>query len=300
MKDARVCTDFLIALLLLAIDCGAQTRGLRVFISADMEGVAGVVNAAQLAPGGLDYELFRKLMTGEVNAAIEGAIAAGANELTVADSHGNELSILPNELNPKARLIRSGPRPLGMMEGIDGGFDAVFFIGYHASINTPGAVRAHTFSSARYFDVRLNGEHASEALVNAAVAGHFGIPVVLVSGDDAIVQEVHRTIDPAITGVAVKRAIGYHSADSLSPEVARNLIRESSKAALTHVGLCHPFVVPKPITLEISFKNMINAEILSFLPQVQRIDGPTIRFRGKDMVEVEKFLQVVGSYDSNQ
>src|SRR5436190_11327577 len=168
----RATSSILIALMLCLLNASPgvsnQNRELRVFISADMEGITGVVNAAQLSPGEFEYERFRKLMTGEVNAAIDGALAAGATKITVADSHGNGLSILPDELNPKARLIRAFPRALEMMEGVDGGFDAALFIGYHASINTPGAVRAHTISSRRFYDVRLNGKHASEALLNAA------------------------------------------------------------------------------------------------------------------------------------
>lgn len=277
-----------------------QARELRVFIAVDMEGIAGVVNAAQLGPGEFEYERFRKLMTAEANAAIDGALAAGATKITVADSHGNGLSLLPEELNPKARLIRSWPRPLGMVQGVDGGFDAAIFIGYHASINTPTAVRAHTFSSRRYFDVRLNGQHASEAMVGAAVAGHFGVPVVLVSGDETMVNEVHRTIDRKIVGVAVKRAIGYHSADNLSPEAARAMIREATKDALSRLSSFRPFTLRGPVRLEITFKNMINAEVLAFLPNVERVDGATISFTGKDIIEVAKFLAFVGEYDSTQ
>jgi D-amino peptidase len=277
-----------------------ERQGPRVFISADMEGVAGVVNAEQLGPTGVDWALFRRLMTEEVNAAIAGAFDAGARAVTVADSHGNHLSILPDVLDPRARLIRSAPRPLGMMEGVDGGFDAAFFVGFHASINTPGAVRAHTFSSARYFDVTLNGQHASEALVNAAVAGHFGVPVVLLSGDNVIVDEAHKTISADIEGVVVKRAIGYHSADSVSPETARRLIRDGAARALGRLSSFHPLKVAAPTTVEITFKNMINAEILALLPNVTRVGGPTVRFTGKDIVEVEHFLQVVGSYSSDQ
>lgn len=280
----------------------ASAKQLRVFISADMEGVAGVVNASQLGPGpeGFEYERFRRLMTGEVNAAIEGALAAGATAITVADSHGNGLSLLPEELNAAARLIRSWPRPLEMMEGVDGGFDAAIFIGYHASINTPQAVQAHTISSRRFFDVRLNGRHASEALLNAAIAGHFGVPVVLLSGDNAIVDEVHRTVAANIAGVVVKRAIGYHSADNLAPSVARDRIREATRAALAQVRSFRPFTLSKPVTLEISFKNMINAEILAMLPNVERVDGSTIRFVGKDIVEVTRFISFVSQYDSTQ
>ena len=277
-----------------------QGRELRVFISVDMEGITGVVNAAQLGPGEFEYERFRKMMTAEVNAAIDGALAAGATKITVADSHGNGLSVLPEELNSKARLIRSWPRPLEMMEGIDGGFDAALFIGYHASINTSGAVRAHTISSRRFYDLRLNGQHASEALLNAAIAGHFGVPVVLLSGDDKIVDEVHRTIAPNIVGVTVKRGIGYHSADNLSPEVARAMIRDGVKEGLSRLSSFRPFTISKPVRLEIAFKNMINAEILSLLPNVERVDGATIAFTGKDIVEATKFIAFVTQYDSNQ
>lgn len=291
---------WIVMVIVLACCCVQAQQGPRVFISVDMEGIAGVVNAAQLLPGELDYPLFRKLMTAEVNAAIDGALEAGASKITVADSHGNGLSVLPDELNPKARLIRSWPRPLGMMEGVDQGFDAVLFIGYHASINSPDAVRAHTFSSARYFDVKLNGKHASEAMVNAAIAAHFHAPVVLVSGDNVIVEEVHRTIDPNIVGVVVKRAIGYHSADSVSPQLAQGLIREGTKQALARLPSFHPAAPPQPSTIEITFKNMINAEMLALLPSVQRVDGPTIRFTGKDIVEISRFVEFVGNYNTNQ
>lgn len=290
----------LVVSLAAGVGSAEQGREPRVFISADMEGIAGVVNASQLGAGELEYDAFRKLMTAEVNAAIDGALDAGATKITVADSHGNGLSILPEALNPRARLIRSWPRPLEMMEGIEGGFDAAVFIGYHASINTPGAVRAHTISSRRFYDVRLNGKHASEGMLNAAIAGHFGVPVVLLSGDDKIVDEIHRTVDPAIAGVVVKRGIGYHSADNVSPEVARQRIREETKAALARLGSSKPFTLPKPVRLEISFKNMINAEVLSLLPSVERVDGATIAFTGKDIVEVSRFLAFVTGYDPTQ
>ncbi|MFZ5627621.1 MAG: M55 family metallopeptidase [Spirochaetota bacterium] len=273
-------------------------KRLRVFISADMEGVAGVVNGAQLAPGEFEYEKFRRLMTAEVNACIEGALAAGATAVTVADSHGNGLSLLPEELNPRARLVRSWPRPLAMVEGIDQGYDAVILLGYHASIGTPGAVRAHTMSSKRIYGMRLNGVHTSEALLSAAVAGHYGVPVVLVSGDDRTIEEARKTISDKITGVVVKRAIGYHSADSLSPQQARLAIQNGTREALGNLARFKPFTVARPVKLEIAFKNMLNAEVLSLLPIIERVDGSTIRFTGKDMPEVMKFIEFVGQYST--
>lgn len=298
-RTARLCSSLFIALALSALrGVAADTNQLRVFISVDMEGIAGVVNGAQLAPGEFEYEKFRRLMTAEANAAIEGAFAAGATQVTVSDSHGNGLSLLPDELNPKARLIRSWPRPLEMMDGIDRGFDAAILIGYHASIGTAGAVRAHTMSSKRFYDMRLNGKHASEAMLSAAMAGHYGVPVVLVSGDDKTVDEIHKTIDSKITGVVVKRAIGYHSADSISPREARALITEQTKAALLRRSELKPFTLAKPVKLEIAFKNMLNAEILSLLPIVERTDGSTIRFIAKDIIEAMRFITFIAQYSN--
>jgi D-amino peptidase len=265
-----------------------------------MEGIAGVVNQAQLGPGEFEYELARRLMTGEVNAAIDGALAAGATAITVADSHGNALSLLPTELNRMARLIRSWPRPLEMMEGVEQGFDAAVFVGYHAAINTPGAVRAHTISSRRFFDVRLDGRRASEGLLNAAIAGHFGVPVVFVSGDDVAVEQVRRAVDPNMVTAAVKRGIGYHSADSLLPEAARDLIRNGVRQGVEQRARVKPFTLSRPVRLELSFKNMINAEILALLPIVERLDGATVAFTGKDVIEVVRFLSFATQYDSNQ
>ncbi len=292
----------IICLLLLVVgSCQllAQAKQLRVFIVVDMEGIAGVVNTSQLGPGEAEYSSARKLMTGEANAAVEGALAAGATKITVSDGHGNGMNLIPEELNPKARLIRSWPRAKGMMEGIEDGYDAMVCIGFHASTNTPGAVLAHTFSG-RYYEMKFNGKHGPEAMAVAAVAGSYGVPVVLVAGDNMIVDEVHRLVDPNIAGVVVKKAVGLRSADSVSPESARNMIRDATLDALARAKTFRPFTMTNPVTVEISFKNMVNAEILSFLPIVQRVDGSTIRFTGKDIVEVYKFMQVVSDYSSSQ
>ncbi|MGC1781788.1 MAG: M55 family metallopeptidase [Acidobacteriaceae bacterium] len=281
----------------LALVCGccpAQShKPLRVFISVDLEGVAGVVDPVQLGPSGFEYERARHLMTGEANAAVAGALDAGATEIVVSDGHGNGLSILPEELNPKAQLIRAWPRPLGMMDGIDRGFDAALLIGYHPSVGTPGGLLAHTISSSVFFDVRLNGEHASEAMISAADAGEFGVPVVLVSGGNEMVAEVHRTIDPAIIGVVVKRDIGFHSAESLSPQEAQTNIRAATTNALEHLSAVRPYRIPTPVSLELTFKNIGNAELFSYLPGVERENGSTIKFVGKDMVQTRKFLSFV-------
>jgi len=152
----------------------AQSK-LKVYISADMEGIAGVVSGEQLGPSGFEYERFRGFMTNEVLAAIEGARAAGATEILVSDSHGNGQNLLIERFPKDVQIVRSWPRPLAMMEGIDASFDAVLFVGYHASTVNPQGVRAHTMSSANLADVRLNGVSVPEAGLNAAIAGHYKV-----------------------------------------------------------------------------------------------------------------------------
>lgn len=273
---------------LLAAQTGPK---LKVYISADMEGLAGVVTRAQLGPGQFEYERFRELMTSEVNAAIEAALAAGASEIVVADSHGNAQNILVDKLHPAARLVRSWPRPLSMMEGIDATFDAVIFIGYHAGAGTPEAVLAHTFSSRRILWMKLNGVTVPEAGFNAAIAGHFGVPVVMIAGDQTAIAQT-RALLGNIEAAEVKHAIGLTSAINLHPERARQLIRERTRTALARLKDFKPYRLTPPITLEIAFKNIADAELLAMLPGVERPQPNVIRFRGKDMVEVSKFRVV--------
>ena len=176
---------------------GIWAKDKKIYISADLEGVVGAVTGEQLGPGGFEYNRFREFMTGEVNAAIKAARAAGATEILVADSHGNGQNLLIEKLPKDVKLIRSWPRPLGMMEGIDSSFDGVIFTGYHSSTDNMDGVRAHTFSSARLTSVKVNGKVMSEGSWNAAVAGEFGVPVIMIAGDDAAVNEVKALIGNA-------------------------------------------------------------------------------------------------------
>lgn len=273
-------------------------RPLKVYISADMEGITGVASADQLSPSGFEYQKAREWMTNEVLAAIQGAREAGATEFEVSDSHGNGESLLidkfPNDV--PVRIVRSFPRPLGMMEGIDSSFAAVIFIGYHASTSSTSGVRAHTISSALLTRIMLNGTSMSEAGINAAIAAEYGVPVVMITGDDAIVDETRRRLGP-IEGVAVKRAIGFHSAATLTPDAAQKLIRQQAKAALERRGQMKPYPMTRPITLEVSFKNYRPVELLAYLPGVERIDSHTVRFVARDMREVSKLLEFVTNYD---
>jgi D-amino peptidase len=270
--------------------------GYRIFISVDMEGVAGAVTGEQLGPSGFEYQRFRQFMTDETLAAIAGAREAGATSFVVADAHGNGQNLLIEQFPPDVEIVRSWPRELGMMGGLDDSFDAVFFIGYHSGATNTEGVRAHTFSSANYASVVLNGRAVPEGGVNAALAGHFGVPVALVTGDDATVAEL-RDLLGDVEGVVVKEALGFHSARTLTPAAAQDRIRAGARRAVARLSEFQPHRLDGPPVLELTFKNYRPAEVLSYLSIVERTAARTLRFQGRDMVEVSKFLQFVGNYE---
>ena len=272
------------------------TAPLKVFISVDMEGITGVVQPAQLGPTGFEYAKAREWMTAEVNAAIEGARAAGATEFIVADSHGNAQNVLIDQLPQDVRIVRGFPRPLSMMQGIDESFGAAIFIGYHGSEFGLDAVRGHTFSSARLLGVRLHGAEVSEGMFNAAIAGHFGVPVVFVSGDRVAVTQLQK-VSPAAEGVVVKEGLGYHSAITLTPARAQGLIREGVTRALRKRATVAPYRVQTPVNLEVGFKLTLDAERVAYIPGVTRVDAHTVRTTLPDMLQVVKLTQIMSSLE---
>lgn len=288
-------TALALCVLLLSVSFSLAETPLKVYISADMEGVTGVVTGEQLGPSGFEYGRFRQIMTQEVNAAIAGAKAAGASQVLVSDSHGNGQNLLLEELPPDIQLVRAWPRPLGMMQGIDESFDAAIFIGYHAGATNLKGIRAHTMSSATLADIRINGISMPEAGINAAIAGHFDVPVVMISGDDAIVEEASRLLGD-LEGVVVKWASGLHSGRTLLPAATLPLIRERVEAAVRRRADFRPYKIDLPARLEVRFKHYQPPEILSYLPNVERIDAYSIRFLARDALEVSRFLQFLGFY----
>jgi D-amino peptidase len=276
----------------------AAQDGLKVYISADLEGVVGVVTGDQLGPGGFEYGRFRQFMTNEVNAAIDAAREMGATEILVSDSHGNGENLLIEQLPADIQLVRAWPRPLMMMEGIDSSFDAAIFIGYHASTTNTEGVRAHTISSANLTAVRINGVEMMEASINAAIAGDFGVPVVMISGDDATVEEAQRVIGD-MEGAVVKWNYGFHSARTIMPEASYALIGDRVKAALGRLDDFDPYVMNGPVELEVSFKNYMPAEVMAYLPNVDRVDAHTIRFVGADMIEISRFIAFTTRYSAS-
>lgn len=270
-------------------------EGLKVYISADMEGVVGVVTGDHLGPTGFEYQKAREWLTAEVNAAIEASRAAGATHIVVSDSHGNGENILLDLIPRGVRLVRSWPRPLSMMQGIDETFDAVLFIGYHTSTTNSKGVRAHTMSSGTLTSVKMNGVAVPEAVINAAIAGHFGVPVVMISGDDAIVEEARDHLGD-LEGAVLKWNYGFHSAMTVTPEESKEIISDKVTAALGRLDDFTPYPADGPIEVEVSFKNYLAAELLAYLSIVDRVDSHTISFTGRDMIEVSKFLSFMTRY----
>ena len=276
---------FLALVVSLLASAGTPADSVKIYISADMEGLTGVVTGDQLGPTGFEYAAFREVMTAEVNAAIEAARAGGATEILVADSHGNMENLLLDKLPSDVQVVRSTPRPHGMLEGIDASFAGVIFIGYHASTTNPRGVRAHTLSSANLADVRLGGVSMPESGLNAALAGHYGVPVLAVSGD--------------VEGAVVKWATGFHSARTLTPAAGREVIKAAVKRAMERRAERKPYRVPMPAELEIRFKNYRPAEILALLPGVSRADAHSVRVTVKDAPEAARFLSFVTNYQAS-
>ncbi len=278
-------------ILFLTLTSGAEKaqKGLKVFISVDMEGISGVIHWDDVSRRGEDYPLFRKIMTQETNAAIEGALEAGATEILVRDSHGSARNLLPDLLHPAAVLLRDWSQgPLSMMEGIDETFDAVIFIGYHARANTPDAVLDHTMTGT-ISDVELNGKKMPEAGINAFIAGQFGVPVVLVAGDSAICQQARELLGNVET-VAVKEGIGQ-AAKMLHPTKAQELIRTKTSEALKKRKEFKPFKLNPPYTMVVTFKDEERCQNASWIPGAKRTGDTSVSFTSSDFMEVLKFFK---------
>jgi D-amino peptidase len=265
---------------------------MKVLISVDMEGISGVVSGDHTSSKHKEYGRFRRLMTAEANAAIEGALAGGAAQIVVNDSHGGMTNILIEELNPAATLISGSPKPFSMMQGIGPDVDAVFFVGYHGASGTGAAVLEHTWSGS-VVETRLNGQVVGETGLNAALAGAYGVPVVLVTGDDAVAEEARALLGAKVETVAVKEGLGRTAAQCLHPEVARQHIREAAERALElNVS---PFVVPPPITVRIAFQRATHVDMAELVPGSRRVDGRTLEWTGEDMPSVYKAFRAMVS-----
>ncbi len=262
---------------------------MKIYVSCDMEGTAGVCSWEQVDARNYtsEYSIYRRYMTGEVRAAIEGARAAGASEVLVNDSHGPMRNLLFDQLPDDLRVISGNRKPFSMVQGLDRTFAGVFFTGYHAAIGTADATLCHTYTPSVVYDVRVNGVRCGEATLNAALAGYHGVPVLLVTGDAATIAEVREQM-PWVAGVVVKESVGNYAADSLSPQAAQEAIRAGAAGAVRNAAAARPFVFEAPIALEIDLARVEQADHIEVIPSFERTGSRSVRFVHDDYRTVFK------------
>ncbi len=271
----------------------AAARPASIFVSVDMEGCATLVHWDEVRPSPEPaYRRACALMTAEVNATLEGAFTAGAGSAIVNDSHSVMRNLIAGELDPRVTLVSGRLKPNFMLQGVERGCDAAFFIGYHGAIGDERAVMGHTYSPRVIFECRLNGRAVGETTINAALCGHFGVPVALVSGDATTLEEVRSTLPWAVC-VETKQSIGYFSADGLSPFAVRQALLDGARAATDRLAEMRPFSLPPPIEMEIDVQRASQADLLELVPGMRRTGARTVAYRADEFASIYRALMVV-------
>jgi D-amino peptidase len=262
---------------------------MRLYVSADIEGIQGVAARDSVWPGRFDYEDARSMMTNAVLSVCEAARELGVTEVVVSDSHGNGQNIRYERMPDYVQLIRSWPRPLGMMQGIETGeYIGALLIGYHTGATHPSGIMGHTMTG-DFQEVRLNGVTVSEAGISAAIAGHFGVPILMVAGDDLAIEETRECLGD-IVATQVKTCIAQYSATMLPPAVADARLREGVRDALERASRLSPYVIEGPVALDVRMQRSFVAEWLCYIDEIERLDAFTIRYNAKDILGASRFL----------
>jgi D-amino peptidase len=269
---------------------------MKILISTDIEGVAGVFHPEQTRPGNPEYERARLLMTHEANAAIAGAFDAGATEVLVNDSHGGFRNMPAELLDPRAQAVLGKPRYLGMMAGVEEGVNAVCMIGYHSRAQGRG-ILAHTINSFAFTRVFFNGLELGEAGIYGALAGEYGVPVAMASGDDAFIEE-HRPLFPHATFVQTKRAAGQNSGVGLSPAQSCSAIRAGVATALAQLNAARPYVLPGPIAVRIQTQTPALADLFCQWPTLERLQGNEVGFEAPTVAAAVRMVNSFSAMSS--
>jgi len=264
---------------------------MEVYISVDMEGVAGVVHVDQTRRTGHDYERARGWMTGEANAAVLGAFDGGATAVVVNDSHGDMRNLVLEELDPRAEIISGSLKPHSMVQGVKQGQAAALFIGYHAGAASQAGILDHTYFGKVVARCRVGGRDWNETAINAAVCGARGVPVALVTGDSTCCAQAREVLGDGVATVAVKEAYTRYSARSISPAVARERIRDAACRAVRRAGELRPFVPALPLALEIDFATSACADAAELVPGTGRTGGVTCAYRAPDPAALLQVIQ---------
>lgn len=266
---------------------------MKIFISSDMEGTAGIVDWEQVRPESPSYPAGVELLLAEVNAAIEGATAGGATGFLVNDSHGRMANLPPERIAGRARYLSGRLKPSYMMEGLDGSFDAVFFVSYHGSMSSLGSTLSHTYFPAAFSEITLNGSVVGEAGINALVARHHGVPIVLITGDDTTAAEIGK-VCPGIHAAVVKHSVTRFAADSMHPQDACELIRDEARAAVAGLAEASPPAIDLPATLGLRFHTSDYAELAARVSGVERTGDIEATMTSEDPLELFRtFITVV-------
>jgi D-amino peptidase len=267
---------------------------MKVLISADGEGISGITSSDELVKGKPEYERFRHLMTADVNAAIEGAAAGGATEIIVNDAHWGMNNILPEELDPRADLVRGFHKPLCMMHGVEDDIDTIFCVGYHAKVGHSDGVANETMIGREMIEIRMNGRPVGELDINATIAAHHGRSISLVTGDDAFLREAHETLGDVEESIT-KFAIDRWTARCVGLERSRASIRAAAERATRRAanGEFKPVAVDLPITYEVEFTSTSEAVMGALTPGAVRTNPRTVRFTGNDALEAWRGLFTV-------
>jgi D-amino peptidase len=258
-----------------------------------MEGITGVVHWDQVDPSNSEYGRLRRVMTGDVNAAIRGACDGGAEMVIVADGHGSGRNILIEELDPRAHLNCGSPSPLAMVQGADSGVSAAMFVGYHARVGSPNAILDHTWSSSCVANVWLNGRLMGEIGMNAAVCGQFGVPVILVTGDQTACAEAAELLGPVETAV-VKQASGRMAAECLPPEMAQAKIQAAACLAVRRFVAGQspvPMCLEQPVRLVIEWVGSEMADRATLLPNALRREGKQVEYSAVDALDAYRTMR---------
>lgn len=270
-----------------------QQDTLKIYISADMEGVGGIGTAQMVSFDGKDYALGRKLMTEEVNAVVRAIYEFGPAEIVVNDSHGDMQNLLHMELDSRVEYIQSNIKPLGMVQGLDSSFDGVVFVGYHARAGTENAFLAHT-GAGKVKGLWINGAEVGEAGLNSFFAGSLQVPVIMASGDLAFTRQINELFP--VKTVVTKEAIGYSAAKLIHPEKVKEQLQQQTTAALQNLDASEPMPVSGPVNFRIRLSTPGEADILMGIPGMNREDAYTVSYEATDMEAAYKLIRIIYKY----
>jgi len=270
-----------------------QRQPVKIYISVDMEGIWGVVHGNQCSPESSEYQIARKWMAEDVNAVIQGLFEAGATEVVVNDSHGSMRNIIAHELDRRAQLVSGSPKPLSMMEGIDSSFQGCIFVGYHGRAGSAPAILDHTISGAAIYSIKINGIEMPELGINAAIAGYYKVPVIMLTGDTLTCDQAREILGQDLVTVPVKEAVNRLAARNFARDKVLTDLKEGAKKALASLNRIKPYELRPPYTFELNFHNSNQTELGVLLPGVKRVSPRTLTFVTQDYLEGFKLMRAL-------